>query len=80
VHSCDTLRYAPQDFSPNKGNDCICDYRCSRIPIRRESFAAININASNIVGGCALYLGAPLRQLDVRNIYNNPETLYKISY
>jgi hypothetical protein len=30
------------------------------------------INVSNIVSGCALYLGAPLRQLDVRNIYNNP--------
>jgi hypothetical protein len=29
------------------------------------------INVSNIVGGCALYLGAPLGQLDVRNIYNN---------
>jgi hypothetical protein len=30
------------------------------------------INVSNIVGGCAPYIGAPPRQLDVRNIYNNP--------
>jgi hypothetical protein len=28
------------------------------------------INVSNIVGGYALR--APLRQLDIRNIYNNP--------
>jgi hypothetical protein len=28
-------------------------------------------NVSSIVGGCPLYLGPSLRQLDVRNIYNN---------
>jgi hypothetical protein len=34
------------------------------------SYYRVIINISNIVGGCGLYLGARLRQLNVRNIYN----------
>jgi hypothetical protein len=30
------------------------------------------MNVSNILDGCELYLSAPLRQLEVRNNYNNP--------
>jgi hypothetical protein len=33
--------------------------------IKKNLLYRVIINVSNIVGGCVLYLGAPLRQLDL---------------